>query len=149
MLIANLKQAIRNLDPAMKKAQTRLDNRLLRPQQESCRDIPHYGYVYNTLSLKHHITPVHNVEQKCLECIKPHTTVYCFRLVDEVKAISESVSALKAQLHQADESRCSLLTARGNLEREIIVKRKTLYVDRNRCHEIRSRYPSTVALTGY
>ncbi|PNF22228.1 Tektin-4 [Cryptotermes secundus] len=113
MLIENLKQAIRNLDPAMKKAQTRLDNRLLRPQQESCRDIPHYG------------------------------------LVDEVKAISESVSALKAQLHQAEESRCSLMTARANLEREIIVKRKTLYVDRNRCHEIRSHYPSTVALTGY
>ena len=42
-LIADMKQAIRNQDAAMKKAQTRLDNRLLRPRQESCRDVPQYG----------------------------------------------------------------------------------------------------------
>jgi tektin-4 len=77
------------------------------------------------------------------------TDVSCFRLVDEVKAIAESVSALKAQLQQAEESLRGLLKARDALEREIIVKRKTLYVDRDRCREIRSRYPSTVALTGY
>ncbi|PSN51051.1 hypothetical protein C0J52_01529 [Blattella germanica] len=101
-LIADLKQAIRNQDAAMKKAQTRLDNRLLRPRQENCRDIPQYG-----------------------------------------------VSALKAQLKQAEESLQGLLTTRGDLEREIIVKRKSLFIDRDRCQEIRSHYPSTVALTGH
>ncbi|XP_069675071.1 tektin-4 isoform X2 [Periplaneta americana] len=112
-LIADLKQAIRNQDAGMKKAQTRLHNRLLRPRQESCRDVPQYG------------------------------------LVDEVKSIGESVSALKAQLQQAEESLYGLTTIRGDLEREIIVKRKTLYIDKDRCREIRSHYPSTVALTGY
>jgi tektin-4 len=72
-----------------------------------------------------------------------------FRLVDEIKSISDSVSALKAQLQQAEESLCGLLKARGDLEREIIVKRKTLQIDRDRCQKIRSHYPSTVALTGY
>ncbi|KAJ9591612.1 hypothetical protein L9F63_001826 [Diploptera punctata] len=111
-LVADMKQAIRNQDAAMKKAQTRLDNRMLRPRQESCRDVPQYG------------------------------------LVSEVKSIGESVSALKAQLQQAEESLQGLLTTRGDLEREIIVKRKSLYIDRDRCQEIRSHYPSTVALTG-
>lgn len=78
-----------------------------------------------------------------------HRLVCCFRLVDEVRSISESVSALKAQLQQAEDSLCGLLKARGDLEREIIVKRKTLQIDRDRCQEIRSHYPSTVALTGY
>lgn len=78
-----------------------------------------------------------------------HKLVCCFRLVDEVKSINESVSALKAQLKQAEESLCGLLKVRGDLEREIIVKRKTLQIDRDRCQEIRSHYPSTVALTGY
>jgi len=40
-----LKQAIRNPDAALKKAQTRLENRLSRPRQESCRDDSQYGYV--------------------------------------------------------------------------------------------------------
>jgi tektin-4 len=78
-----------------------------------------------------------------------YTPACCCRLVDEVKSISESVSALKAQLQQAEESLCRLVTSRGDLEQEIIVKRKTLHIDRDRCQKIRSHYPSTVALTGY
>jgi tektin-4 len=73
----------------------------------------------------------------------------CFRLVAEVKAISENVSALKAQLKQAEESLHCLLIIRGDLEREIIVKRKTLHIDRDRLRKIRSHYPSTVNITGY
>jgi tektin-4 len=69
--------------------------------------------------------------------------------VDEVKSVSESVSALKIQLQQAEESLHGLMTTRGDLEQEIIVKRKSLHIDRDRCQKIRSRYPSTVALTGY
>ncbi|XP_021931209.1 tektin-4 isoform X2 [Zootermopsis nevadensis] len=112
-LIKDLKQAIINQDPAMKIAQTRLDNRMLRPRQENCRDIPQY------------------------------------ELVDEVKSISKNVSALKGQLQQAEESLCGLVTMRADLEQEIIVKRKTLQIDRDRCQKIRSYYPSTVTLTGY
>lgn len=136
----------------MKKAQTRLENRLLRPRQENCRDNSQYGYV---LYMKNAFW---NIVCYCNKVLSAgelglqkfiHRLVRCFRLVDEVRSISESVSALKAQLQQAEKSLCGLLKARGDLEREIIVKRKSLQIDRDRCQEIRSHYPSTVALTGY
>ncbi|KAJ8967264.1 hypothetical protein NQ314_002992, partial [Rhamnusium bicolor] len=42
-LLRDLRAAIRRMDAPMKKAQTRLDNRLLRPRVENCRDAPHFG----------------------------------------------------------------------------------------------------------
>lgn len=42
-LIDSVRAAIRRMDVPMKKAQTRLDNRLLRPRVENCRDEAHYG----------------------------------------------------------------------------------------------------------
>ncbi|XP_023311513.1 tektin-4 [Anoplophora glabripennis] len=43
-LMKDLRAAIRRMDTPMKKAQTRLDNRLLRPRVENCRDVAHFGY---------------------------------------------------------------------------------------------------------
>lgn len=39
------RDSIRRMDLPMKKAQTRLDNRLLRPRVENCRDDAHFGYL--------------------------------------------------------------------------------------------------------
>lgn len=69
--------------------------------------------------------------------------------MEEVKSIGENVSALSSQLKQAEESQANLIKARSDLEREIMVKRKTLEIDRDRTQRIRSHYPSATALSGY
>ena len=115
----------------MKKAQTRLDNRLGRPRVENCRDVPHFGFVLVI------ITYLHNAK-----------TFFC-RLIEEVKFIKENIAALQAQLKQAEESQANLITARNDLEREIMLKRKTLEIDKGRSQLIRSHYPSATALSGY
>ncbi|XP_030745690.1 tektin-4 [Sitophilus oryzae] len=112
-LIDALKSAIRRMDIPMKKAQTRLDNRLQRPRVENCRDTSHFG------------------------------------LVDEVKSIAENVAALQGQLGQALKSQENMIQTRNNLEREIMLKKKTLEIDNDRIRRIRSHYPSATALSGY
>ncbi|XP_057652153.1 tektin-4 [Diorhabda carinulata] len=109
----SLREAIRRLDTPMKKAQTRLDNRLLRPRVENCRDNVH------------------------------------FSLIEEVKSIGESVAALQAQLAQVEDSQGRLMKARSDLEREIMLKMKTLEIDNQRTRRIRSYYPSAAALSGH
>lgn len=71
------------------------------------------------------------------------------RLIEEVKLISDNVAALSAQLKQAEESQRTLIQSRSDLEREIMVKRKTLEIDRDRTSMIRSHYPSATALAGH
>lgn len=71
------------------------------------------------------------------------------RLVDEVKSLAEQASALQGQLKQAEDVLVGLYTARGDLEREIQIKRKSLYIDKERCQVIRSHYPSSTALAGH
>lgn len=68
--------------------------------------------------------------------------------MEEVKQIGESISALNAQLKQAEDSQAELIKARSDLEREIMVKRKTLEIDRTRTQLVRSHYPSAAALSG-
>ncbi|XP_066141076.1 tektin-4 isoform X2 [Euwallacea fornicatus] len=112
-LMNTLRAAIRRMDTPMKIAQTRLDNRLLRPRVENCRDAPHFG------------------------------------LVEEVKSIGENVAALQAQLRQAQKSQEQMINMRNILEREILLKRKTLEIEGDRIRNIRSHYPSSTALSGY
>jgi tektin-4 len=113
ILVIDLRNAIRRMDLPMKKAQTRLDNRLGRPRVENCRDSPHIG------------------------------------IIEEVKFIKENIAALQAQLKQAQQSQAHLITARNDIEREIMLKRKTLEIDKGRTQWIRSHYPSATALSGY
>lgn len=72
-----------------------------------------------------------------------------FALVEEVRMLNERTSAMLAELKQAEQTQSGLVKARGDLEREIIVKRKTLYIDRDRGQRMRSFYPSAVALSGF
>ncbi|KAB0798255.1 hypothetical protein PPYR_09248 [Photinus pyralis] len=44
-VIRDLQAAIQRMDIPMKKAQTRLDNRLVRPRVENCRDTVHFGLI--------------------------------------------------------------------------------------------------------
>ncbi|XP_022914306.1 tektin-4 [Onthophagus taurus] len=71
-----------------------------------------------------------------------------FGLVEEVKMIAENVAALRSQLTQAQESQSKLMKARSDLEKEIMLKRKTLEIDRDRTQLVRTHFPSANALTG-
>lgn len=70
-------------------------------------------------------------------------------LIEEVKIIGENLTSMAGQLRQAEETQAGLVKSRGDLEREIMVKRKTLYIDRDRGQLLRSFYPSAEALSGH
>lgn len=70
-------------------------------------------------------------------------------MIDEVKSTSEHAATLKQQIQQAENSLVGLQTARADLEREIQIKLKSLYIDKERCQEARSRYPSVTAMSGH
>ncbi|XP_071442256.1 tektin-4 [Hetaerina americana] len=112
-LSADLRRCIHNHDGPLKVAQTRLHNRLMRPNVESCRDKPQYG------------------------------------LIDEVKTVGDAITALRARLQNSEDTLTDLKGVRAQLEYQILVKRKTLSIDKGRCQVIRSHYPSSVELTGY
>lgn len=70
------------------------------------------------------------------------------RLINEIKAISKHVAALNAELKQAEDCLAGFLDTRAKLEREIMIKLKTLWIDKDRVQLLRSHYPSTSALSG-
>lgn len=74
---------------------------------------------------------------------------YYFRLIEEVKHISETVAALNAQLGSTESKKAGLVKMRGLLEREIMIKLRTLQIDKSRIQLLRSHYPSSAALSGY
>jgi len=47
-----------------------------------------------------------------------------------------------AELKRAEESQVELVKARDTLEHEIMIKRKTLYIDKERGQLLRSFYPT-------
>ncbi|XP_017883711.1 tektin-4 [Ceratina calcarata] len=67
-----------------------------------------------------------------------------FALMEEVKFLNERTSAVLAELKRAEETQSGLIKARSDLEHEIIVKRKTLYIDKQRGKLLRSFYPATI-----
>ncbi|XP_015428423.1 PREDICTED: tektin-4 [Dufourea novaeangliae] len=72
-----------------------------------------------------------------------------FALVEEVKMLNERTSAMLAELKRAEETQAGLVKARSDLEREIVVKRKTLFIDKQRGQLLRSFYPSAATLSGF
>ncbi|XP_012537478.1 tektin-4 [Monomorium pharaonis] len=72
-----------------------------------------------------------------------------YALIEEVKSLGEQTSAILAELKRAEESQAELIKARGILEHEIIVKRKTLYIDKERGQLLRSFFPSATDLSGF
>ncbi|XP_030376712.1 tektin-4 [Scaptodrosophila lebanonensis] len=69
-------------------------------------------------------------------------------LINEVHTIQSSVSAMLHELGEAEHTKEELIKTRGVLEREIMLKRRTLWTDRERCMLLRSHYPSANALSG-
>ncbi|CAK9815426.1 TEKT4 [Anthophora quadrimaculata] len=67
-----------------------------------------------------------------------------FGLLQEVQLLNERTSAMLAELKHAEETQSGLVKARSDLENEIMVKRKTLYIDKQRGQLMRSFYPTTI-----
>lgn len=72
-----------------------------------------------------------------------------FALIEEVKSLGERTSAMLAELKRTEESQAELVKARGTLEHEIMVKRKTLNIDKERGQLLRTFFPSATELSGY
>lgn len=70
-------------------------------------------------------------------------------LMAEVKVIQDGVSAMCAQIETAEAAKVRLMQTRGELEREIMLKRRTIMLDRDRCMLLRSHFPSAQALSGH
>ncbi|XP_011312232.1 tektin-4-like [Fopius arisanus] len=71
-----------------------------------------------------------------------------YGLIQEVKTIGEELSMMSGQLQRAEETQAALVKSRSDLEREIFVKRKTLFLDKERGQLLRSYYPSAEVLSG-
>ncbi|XP_043660719.1 tektin-4 [Drosophila teissieri] len=69
-------------------------------------------------------------------------------LIDGVHTIQSSVSALLHELEEAERVKTDLVSSRARLEREIMLKRRSLFIDRDRCMLMRSYYPSANTLSG-
>lgn len=69
-------------------------------------------------------------------------------LIDGVHTIQSSVSAMLHEKEEAERVKVDLVNARSKLEREIMLKRRTLFIDRERCMLLRSHYPSANTLSG-
>ncbi|KAF7992886.1 hypothetical protein HCN44_005230 [Aphidius gifuensis] len=72
-----------------------------------------------------------------------------YGLIDEVKGISEGTTILSGHINSLNESLDYLTTCRQKIENEIMIKRKSLWIDSDRCQYIRSSYPSWKILSGY
>lgn len=70
-------------------------------------------------------------------------------LVDDVKTIEEAVSAMFASVNEAEKIKEQLITSRINLEKEIMLKRYSIEIDKICCSELRSHFPSAAALSGF
>ncbi|XP_035695315.1 tektin-4-like [Branchiostoma floridae] len=89
----------------------------------------------------HHRTSRPNVEL----CRDPAAE----RLLTEVTEITESIEALQRKLQNAEASLKDLMDTRMTLEKEIAVKSNSIFIDKQKVCQVRTRYPSMMKLTGY
>jgi len=72
-----------------------------------------------------------------------------FQLVKEVDLIGQSIDALLAQVNAAERSLKDMMDTRMMLEKEIAIKKNSLFIDKDKCFLIRNRYPTSQKLIGY
>lgn len=133
--IIELKKAIKAKEAPMKVAKTRLNDRSFRPGIELCRDPAHTRFEMTLYLINLWFYKV------CRD--------FCLSLVNEVMEISQSVDALLRKLSEAEENLNKLNDDRMVLEKEIAMKAKSLYTDRDKCLPVRNAYPSVTKLLGH
>ncbi|KPI93218.1 Tektin-3 [Papilio xuthus] len=72
-----------------------------------------------------------------------------FGLIDEVRDLNNSMTLLQNRMLETQKLRADLIHNRSKIENEIIVKKKSLYIDNERCLFIRSHYQSAEKLCGF
>ncbi|KAM8962225.1 tektin-4 [Pelodytes ibericus] len=72
-----------------------------------------------------------------------------FRLISEVGELTESVGVLKQKLEMAEQALINLEDTRMSLEKDIVNKANSLFIDREKCMTHRTRYPVVMKLNGY
>lgn len=70
-------------------------------------------------------------------------------LIEEVRDLNNSMSLLQKRVLETEKLRANLIQERSQLENEIIVKKKSLHIDNDRCLFLRSYYQSAEKLSGY
>nr|XP_021197535.2 tektin-4 [Helicoverpa armigera]XP_049705805.1 tektin-4-like [Helicoverpa armigera] len=65
-----------------------------------------------------------------------------YALMGEAKFVKETVDSLNGKLREAEAVRAELMKYRGQLEREIACKRKSLNIDQDRLARVRAHLPS-------
>ncbi|XP_068624032.1 tektin-4-like [Battus philenor] len=65
-----------------------------------------------------------------------------YAIMAEAKLVKESLEAFGNKLREAESVRSELMKYRGDLEKEIACKRKSLYIDKDRCSRIRAHMPT-------
>lgn len=74
---------------------------------------------------------------------RPHVA-----LVDEVKTVQDGITAMSVSLQEAENAKRHLMDTRNDLEREIMLKRRSIMIDQERCLLLRTHFPPTTALSG-
>jgi tektin-4 len=70
-------------------------------------------------------------------------------LVDEVHQLSQSIDALMRQLNDAEHGLKNLQDQRMAIEKDISIKKNSLFIDREKAMPHRTRYPTVAKLQGY
>ncbi|XP_045762337.1 tektin-4-like [Maniola jurtina] len=71
-----------------------------------------------------------------------------YALMAEAKFIKESSASLQDKLRQAEAVRSELMKYRGELEKDIACKRKSLNIDKDRCARVRAHMPTPEEFAG-
>lgn len=70
-------------------------------------------------------------------------------LCGEAKNVQEGSSAMLSAIKQAEDAKNALMNSRGLLERELVLKKRTIAIDKERCMLLRTHFPSATALSGF
>ncbi|PZC83230.1 hypothetical protein B5X24_HaOG208321 [Helicoverpa armigera] len=70
-------------------------------------------------------------------------------LIEEVRDLNDSMSLLQKRSIETEKLRAELIHERSLLENEIIVKKKTLFLDNDRCLFLRSHFQSAEKMCGF
>ena len=69
--------------------------------------------------------------------------------MDEVQELSLSIEALTKKLNEAEETLRNLKDQRMTIEKDISIKKNTVFIDREKAMPHRTRYPPMSKLQGY
>lgn len=70
-------------------------------------------------------------------------------LIEEVRDLNNSMSILQKRSLETEKLKADLIHERSRIENEIVVKKKTIYLDNERCLFLRSHFQSAEKLCGF